>query len=336
MISRAIGFEKGFQIAGGNQFETFEIMLPKLSAQDILVKTLAVSVNPVDTKLRQNPKGIKQPHILGFDSVGIITELGEKVTDLAVGDRVIFAGTTKRFGSNSEHQVVDSRITAKLPEDFPIDEMAALPLTFLTAYEALFEKMNLIPEEAANTGELLIINGAGGVGSMAIQLAKWAGMTVLATASRKESRAWIKEMGADHLIDHHQNITEQVHKLGFDFVPNILILHSTDQYFNEMAALVAPFGHIASIVETSHEINLRLLKNKAASFDWEYMFAKTDYDFKIESQGEILAKLIQLLQAKKIQSTLTKVLPGFSPETFFRAHQMIEDDQMIGKLVIHF
>lgn len=336
MISRAIGFEKGFQIAGGNHFETFEIMLPKLTPDDILVKTLAVSVNPVDTKLRQNPKGIKQPHILGFDSVGIVTELGKDVENLAVGDRVFFAGTTKRFGSNSEHQVVDSRITAKLPEDFPTDEMAALPLTFLTAYEALFEKMKLVPNENANNGELLIINGAGGVGSLATQLAKWAGMTVYATASRKESKAWVKEMGADFVIDHHHSITEQLNQLGIDHIPYILILHSTDRYFNEMAELIAPFGHIASIVETSHEVNLRLLKNKAASFDWEYMFAKTDYDFNIESQGAILNTLVELLKAKKIHSTLTKVLPGFSPDTFYRAHKMVEENQMIGKLVIHF
>ncbi|MDT2612308.1 zinc-binding alcohol dehydrogenase family protein [Enterococcus dongliensis] len=336
MISRVIGFEKGFPLSNGNQFEAYEVMLPKVNKFDLIVKNLAVSINPIDTKLRQSGKGIPQPHVLGFDSVGIVTQMGSKVENIQIGDRILFAGTTKRFGSYSECQVVDSRIVAKLPNEITTDEAAALPLTFITAFEMLFEKMGLIAEENQNDGEILIINGAGGVGSIATQLAKWAGLTVIATASREESKDWAKKMGADYVIDHHKNLTKQVNKLGYRLLPNILILHSTDHYFDEMCDLLEPFGHLGSIVGSNKDLNLAKLKNKSGSFDWEYMFAKTDYDFAIASQGTILELLVRLLQEKKIQSTLTKILPGFSPDVFYQAHQFIEEDKMIGKLVIHY
>lgn len=336
MISRVIGFEKGFLLSEGNHFETYEVMLPKLNKLDLVVKNLAVSINPVDTKLRQSGKGTPQPHVLGFDSVGIVTQLGSDVKNFEVGDRVLFAGTTKRFGSYSENQVVDSRIVAKLPGGISTDEAAALPLTFITAYEMLFEKMELIPEEGQNNGTILIINGAGGVGSLATQLAKWAGLTVITTASRKESKEWSEKMGADHVIDHHKDLTKQLRKIGHPPLPYILILHSTDRYFEEMSDLLEPFGHLGSIVGANKDVDLTKLKNKSGSFDWEYMFAKTDYDYNIASQGAILALLVQLMNEKKIKSTLTKIIPGFSPDVFYQAHQFIEEDKMIGKLVVHY
>ncbi|OTO76986.1 MULTISPECIES: zinc-binding alcohol dehydrogenase family protein [unclassified Enterococcus] len=336
MISRVIGFEKGFPLSNGNHFETYEVMLPKLNRFDLVVKNLAVSINPVDTKLRQTGKGTPQPHVLGFDSVGIVTQVGSEVSTIEIGDRVVFAGTTKRFGSYSESQVVDSRIVAKLPNGFSTDEAAAMPLTFLTAYELLFEKMKLVPEENQNNGAILIINGAGGVGSMATQLAKWAGLTVITTASRKESKEWSEKMGADHVIDHHKDLTKQLKKINYNSLPYIMILHSTDRYFDEMSDLLEPFGHLGSIVESSKDLNIAKLKNKSGSFDWEYMFAKTDYDYNIASQGEILALMIHLLQEKKIKSTLTKIIPGFSPDVFYQAHQFVEENNMIGKLVVHY
>lgn len=336
MISRVIGFEKGFELSSGNHFETYEVMLPKLNKTDLVVKNMATSVNPVDTKLRKTGKGTPQPHVLGFDSVGVVTQLGSEVKHLEVGDRVLFAGTTKRYGSYSENQVVDSRIVAKLPHGVSTDEAAAMPLTFITAYEMLFEKMDLVPQENQNSGTILIINGAGGVGSVATQLAKWAGLTVITTASRKESKEWSEKMGADHIINHHKDLTKQLKKISYHSLPYILILHSTDRYFEEMSELLEPFGHLGSIVESSKDLNLAKLKNKSGSFDWEYMFAKTDYDHNIASQGAVLELLVRLLQEKKIQSTLTKIIPGFTPEVFYQAHQIIEEDDMIGKLVVHF
>ena len=336
MISRVIGFEKGFQLRDGNHFETYEVMLPKLNKFDLVVKNLAASINPVDTKLRQSGKSTPQPHVLGFDSVGIVTHLGSDVKHIEIGDRVFFAGTTTRFGSYSENQVIDSRIVAKLPSGISTDEAAAMPLTFITAYEMLFEKMGLTPKEGQNKGTILIINGAGGVGSVATQLAKWAGLSVITTASRKESKEWSEKMGADHIVDHHKDLTKQLKKIGYQSLPYILILHSTDRYFEEMSDLLEPFGHLGSIVETNKDLDLAKLKNKSGSFDWEYMFAKTDYDYNVASQGAILELLVQLLQDKKIKSTLTTIIPGFSPDVFYQAHQFVEEDKMIGKLVVHY
>lgn len=336
MISRVIGFERGFQLKDGNHFEKYEVMLPKLNKFDLVVRNLAVSINPVDTKLRQDSKSIPKPHILGFDSVGIVSHLGSDVKNIEIGDRVLFAGTTTRFGSYSDRQVVDSRIVAKVPGGISSDEAAAMPLTFITAYEMLFEKMGLTPQEGQNEGSILIINGAGGVGSVATQLAKWAGLTVITTASRKESKEWSEKMGADHIIDHHRDLTKQLKKIGYQSLPYILILHSTDRYFDEMSDLLEPFGHLGSIVGTNKDLNLTKLKNKSGSFDWEYMFAKTDYDHNIASQGAILELLVQLMQEKKIKSTLTKIIPGFSPRVFYQAHRFVEEDTMIGKLVVHY
>ncbi|MBO1305506.1 zinc-binding alcohol dehydrogenase family protein [Enterococcus sp. 669A] len=336
MISRAIGFEKGFELADGNFFETFEIMLPKLTEHDVMVQNIAISINPIDTKLRQSGKGTKAPHILGFDSVGIVTQVGEQVPDLVAGDRVIFSGTTNRYGSYSEKQIVDSRIAAKLPENLSAEKAAAMPLTFLTAYELLFEKMDLSAKENSNTGALLIINGAGGVGSVMIQLAKWAGLTVIATASRPETIQWCENLGADYVINHRKNLTKQLDKLGFDSLPYIAVLHSADRYYDEMSELLSPFGYLGSTVTTAKDHDLAKLKEKSGSFVWEYMFAKTDYDYHIESQGQALTLLTQLLSKEKIQSTLTETIDGFSPEVIYNAHQKVETNQMIGKLVIRY
>ncbi|GCF94530.1 NADPH:quinone reductase [Enterococcus florum] len=336
MISRAIGFEKGFELSEGNQFQIFEILLPKLNEYDIMVQNVAVSINPVDTKLRQTGKGTKAPHILGFDSVGIVTQVGAKVSDLVAGDRVFFAGTTTRSGSYSEKMIVDRRIAAKLPESITTEDAAAMPLTFLTAYELLFEQLPLVPEKEKNQGTILIVNGSGGVGSIATQLAKWAGLTVITTASRDSSKEWCLQMGADIVLNHHKNLTKQLNKLGYTELPYILMLHSSDHYFDEMSDLLQPFGYLASIVETKKDHDLARLKNKSGTFAWEYMFAKTDYNYQIETQGEALKLLAHLLDQNQLQSTVTEKLSGFSPKIFYQAHQKIESNQMIGKLVIQY
>ncbi|MCI1902676.1 MAG: zinc-binding alcohol dehydrogenase family protein [Enterococcaceae bacterium] len=337
MKTNAISFAHPFLLSEGNLFRKIEMELPPLGEHDLLVDVEAISVNPVDTKLRQAGTDLPDPPILGYDAVGIVTAKGAAVQNFTVGDEVMYAGSTKRLGSYSEKQVVDARIAAHAPAECTIAEIAGLPLTFLVAYEVLFEKIGLIPEEGANQGvKLLIINGAGGAGSAAVQLAKWSGATVIATASRTETIDWVTRLGADLVIDHHKNITQQLKAQAISLLPAILILHSTDEYFDEMAGLVAPFGHVASIVETAQPHQLDLLKNKSASWDWEYMFVKTDFDYQVATQGAILEKVSRLLEAKKIRPTTTKVLHGLTPETLFAAHQTIEGNRMIGKLVIEF
>ncbi|KAF1298683.1 alcohol dehydrogenase [Enterococcus sp. JM4C] len=334
MKTRAIAFKEGFALLEGNQFEEIEWTLDELTPQDVLVKIEAISVNPVDTKLRQT-FAANQWKILGFDAVGKIINVGTDVSDFSIGDRVMYSGTNKRAGSYAEHQVVDSRLIAKVPEAISSEKAAALPLTSLTAFEVLFEKMGLQAKEKANLDEtILIVNGAGGVGSVAIQLAKWVGLNVLATASRSETSEWIKQMGADISLNHRKDLVEQMKQLNLTEIRRILLLHSTDFYYEPMAKFLAPFGHLASIVEAKEPVNLSILKNKSASFDWEYMFAKTDYDYQIESQGIILEKIAELLAAGKLTSTHTETLQGLTPETIFEAHRRLETNRTIGKLVI--
>ncbi|GEK27824.1 zinc-binding alcohol dehydrogenase family protein [Furfurilactobacillus siliginis] len=308
---------------------------PIAGVQDVVVNVVAVSVNPVDTKLRQNvtdPAG----KVFGYDAVGTIAQVGQDVTDFKVGDRVFYAGTTKRDGANAEQQVVDARLIAKAPATLSDAEAAAMPLTSLSAGEVLFEKMGFLFGEGANEGrELLIVNGAGGVGSMAIQLAKWAGLTVTATASRPETIAWVKQLGADRVFNHREDLIAQAKAAAVDAFDGILILHSTDQYFAAAAQLVTAFGHVASIVENVSPLPMGLLKNKAASFDWEYMFAKSDYAVDMAGQGVLLADIAKLVDAGVIKTTLTKTLAdGINADSLRAAHQLVEANKMIGKVVV--
>lgn len=334
METKAIAFNTGFALIEGNHFEEIMWQTESLSPLDVLVEVHAISVNPVDTKLRQSAS-TDQWRVLGFDAVGKIIECGSDVSDFSIGDMIMYSGTEKRAGSYAKHQVVDSRIVANIPKNISIEEAAALPLTSITAYEVLFEKLGLIPEENGNLDEnILIVNGAGGVGSIAIQLAKWAGLNVLATASRPETSQWIKQMGADISLDHRKDLVEQMRELNLTEMKRILLLHSTDYYFESMAHFLAPFGHLASIVETTEPVNLSILKNKSASFDWEFMFAKTNYDYQIDSQGEILKTIAQLIDDKKIVSTHTTTLEGLSSQTIFEAHRLLETNRTLGKIVI--
>ena len=241
----------------------FDIELPKPAApasRDLLVRVEAISVNPVDTKVRSpKPNVEKNPRVLGWDAAGVVEAVGSDVKRFKSGDEVYYAGDIKRPGSNSEFHLVDERIVGHKPRSLNFAEAAALPLTTLTAWEALFERIN-IDRQGANQGQsLLIIAGAGGVGSIATQLARLAGLIVIATASRPETQAWVASMGANHVVDHRQPLPPQLRALNFasvDFIANFV---NTDTYWSVMAELIRPQGKIACIVENSGPIDLNLL-----------------------------------------------------------------------------
>ena len=332
---KAVGLFQDLPITESTSLVDLELTIPVASCQDVLTEVIAVSVNPVDTKLRQNTAALTEARILGFDAVGEVVSVGEDVTKFAVGDRIYYAGSAQRQGSNAAYQLVDQRLASKAPHNISAAEAAAMPLTALTAYELLFEKIGFVAEANANSGQtLLVINGAGGVGSIAIQLAKWAGIEVIATCSPKNND-WVKKNGADAVIDYHDNMTEQLQKLGHESLEAIIILHSTERYFDEAAALIAPFGHIASIVEATDTLNMNVLKNKSASFDWEFMFAKANYSYKMETQGEILAFIAERLDSGELTSTLTQEMTnGINAKSLKEAHALLEKSQMVGKLVL--
>lgn len=312
---------------------------PVPGAHDLLVKIEAVSVNPVDYKIRQNSAKdtvLETPKIIGWDAVGIVEAVGDKVSLFKVGDEVFYAGDLTKPGSNAEYQIVDERIVGKKPKSLTVEQSAVMPLTGLTAWEILFDRIRIDPEKDKGK-TVLIIGGAGGVGSVAIQLAKKvAGLTVIATASRAESIDWCKQQGADFVVN-HKSLVEEVRNAGFQQVDFILDFVDVNQYWSAFVELIKPQGHIGSISDPKGDVNLRELKGKSASFHWELMFTRSMFqtDDMIE-QHYILNKLSGLLENGTIRSTLKTTLNGLTTENFKKAHQLLESGTAIGKIAIKF
>ena len=322
-----------------NCFTTVELAKPQPEGKDLLVKIRAVAVNPVDYKVRSTIKERQtQPRILGWDATGIVEQVGSDVSLFQVGDEVYYAGSMVRPGCNSEYQLVDERIVGKKHGSLTFAEAAALPLTTITAWEALFERLGIEPEPTSvnQNSKLLIINGAGGVGSIAIQLAKQvAGLQVIATASRKETIAWCQKMGADYIINHHQKFQTQLEALNIPSVNYILCLNNTDMHWQNMAEAIAPQGKICSIVGNKEPLDLGLLKNKSVTFAWEFMFTKSMYQTQdMQSQHELLTRVADLCNRDLIKTTLKEHLGTLNPANLAQAHAKLESGKTIGKLVL--
>lgn len=335
---KAIGFKEHLPIGDPNSLIEFTKSRPTAKGHDLLVKVNAVSVNPVDVGVRRGGRGIlKQPKVIGWDAEGIVDSVGESVSLFKPGERVFYAGSFKRPGSNSEFQLVDERIVGHAPRVLSDAETAAMPLTSLTAWEALFEQLEIDPknvrENKKNT--ILIINGAGGVGSIATQLAHLAGLNVIDSASRMETINWVKKLGADFTVDHHKNLVDEVRKLGYQYVDYILELNDINGHWNEMAELIKPSGRIASITENHRPLNLSKLTKKRAKFAWEWMYTKSFYQTEdMISQHRILDNISKLLDEGKVQTTLTKELKPISLMNLKKAHGLVETNHMIGKVVV--
>ncbi|GAX01515.1 zinc-binding alcohol dehydrogenase family protein [Secundilactobacillus silagei] len=314
-----------------------DLTLPKPSASSnqVLVKIEAVSVNPVDIKIKNKVTETTAPKILGYDAVGEVVETGKEVTKFQAGDRIFYAGSTQMAGTNAEFQLVDERLASLAPRSLTAAEIAAMPLTSLTAYELLFEKMQFVAKANQNQRRtLLIINGAGGVGSIMAQLAHWAGLTVLATSSPKNFD-WLTQNHVDHPLDYHGDLLQAIHALGYDSIDGIAILYNPAAYFDLAAELVAPFGHIGSIVGSPVDLPLYKIKNKAASFDWESMFAKSAADYDVNSQGKTLQLIARLLDQGVLTSTLTQtVTDGINAASLTQAQALVSQGKMHGKLVL--
>lgn len=334
---KAIGFKKSLPISDINSFILFETEKPVATERNLLVKIEAISVNPVDFKVRQNSAKeieLETPKIIGWDAVGIVEEIGSAVTLFKKGDKVFYAGDLTKPGSNAEYQLIDERIVGLAPKSISIAEAAALPLTALTAWEILFDRIRISAEKDKGKS-ILIIGGAGGVGSIAIQLAKKvAGLTVITTASRPETKKWCKDFGADHVVN-HADLLNEMQQIGFKQVDFILDFVDVNAYWDVMAELIKPQGHIASITGSATPVALNKLKNKSVSFSWELMYTRSMFntDDMIE-QHVILTKVAELIDQKEIKTTLKTVLKGFTVENLKQAHAMLESGKTIGKIVI--
>lgn len=315
-------------------FVALDVPDPVPGPRDLLVRVEAVSVNPIDCKVRAAHPADAAPRILGWDAAGVVEATGSEVRLFKPGDAVYYAGSLDRPGSNAELQLVDERLAGHKPQSLDFLHAAALPLTALTAWEALFEHLGLPPvPTTANRGRrLLIIGAAGGVGSIAIQLAKrLTGMRVVATASRPESRAWCFGLGADECLDHREDLSAQLTD-GADY---ILDCHSTDPYLPVMAKLVRPFGKICCLVSHERPLDLNPLKNKSVAFTWEFMFTRPLFrTADMATHHHILGRLAELVDLGQIRSTLAESPGVLGTDSLCNAHARLESGRMIGKLVL--
>lgn len=301
------------------------------TGRDLLVEVKAIGLNPIDYKIRSRRSGTDgRPVILGWDAAGIVQACGNKSTHFKVGDEVFYSGDLNRAGSYATRQLVDERLVALKPKNLSFTESAALPLTSLTAYEMLFEKMRLMRAERR---AVLIIGGAGGVGSQAVQLLKVkTTMTVIATASRPESKQWAAILGADHVVS-HQNFVSDIRALGIQFVDGIFSTTHSAQHWTNMAEVIAPFGEIG-IIDDVDGLDISIFKQKSVSLHWELMFTKSMFDFRMESQGKILAEVKNLVESGRMRTTANRVLHGLTVENLRAGHTMLEQHTNIGKVVV--
>lgn len=331
---KAIQFQPGIALDQPNAALEVELPTPIPEGHDILVKIEAVGLNPVDTKVRPGADG--EPKTLGYDAAGTVEAIGDAVTLFKVGDPVYYAGDITRPGSNADYQLVDERIVGIRPKSLDAAASAALPLTSLTAWESLFDRLHIDPA-ADNSGQsLLIVGGAGGVGSMGIQLAKLAGLTVIATASRDESAAWCQELGADHIVNHRKSIPDQLKAINIPQVDYIANFNNTENYWDIMGEVIAPQGHIVLIVEQVGTLDFGgPYKLKSVSVSWELMFTRSLFKTPdIAQQHTILTRIAELIDAGKIKCTANEAMAPLNVANIVKAHTLIESGQSIGKLTI--
>lgn len=317
----------------GSEFIEFEKTLNNPTGRDLLVEIKAISVNPIDTKVKHTVAKDGAVKILGYDASGIVSAVGEQVSIFKVGDEVFYAGDVTRDGSNTAYQLVDERIVGRKPKSLNFEQAAALPLTSITAWESLFDRLKITQSDKDKS--LLLIGAAGGVGSMAIQFAKQIiGMKVIATASRDESRSWCKQMGADIVFD-HQHLAQQFKDNNLDAPKYILCMGIPDDYFEQMIQVIAPQGSICLLANTQQAYDLNLLKAKSITLVWEMMFTRSMFQTNdLVKQHELLNKLALMVENGDIMHTLTQHLNPINVDTITIAHQVIERGKMQGKLVI--
>ncbi|MDT3610978.1 zinc-binding alcohol dehydrogenase family protein [Cronobacter sakazakii] len=311
--------------------------MPQPGEYDLLVEVKAVSINPVDTKVHASLKknGLQEPRVLGWDASGVVTAVGSKVSSFKPGDEVYYAGDITRAGSNASHQLIDSRIVGHKPRTLSWAAAAAIPLTALTAWEGLFERLAI--QDAGEDKTLLIIGGAGGVGSLAIPFARLhSKVKIIATASREDSAQWCRDRGADLVVNYH-DLPGELAKHGLQFVDYIFILNDTDGHWAAVSQLIAPQGHICSIVENEHPLDQDALKSKSAALHWEFMYTRSMYQTAdMARQGEILNEVAKLVDAGEVESALSETFHGLSVESISKAHEKVLEGHMRGKVVVEF
>ncbi len=333
---RAIGYTTSLPIDDPQSLVDLDLPKPEATGRDLLVEVKAVSVNPVDTKIRQrraDPDGT--PQVLGWDAAGTVVAVGDAVTGFAVGDAVFYAGAIDRPGTNAEYHLVDDRIVGHKPQTLDWAQAAALPLTSITAWETLFDRLDVRKPVPGAANAILIIGGAGGVGSIAIQLARQlTDLTVIATASRDETRGWVEDLGAHHVIDHRKPLADQVAALGLGAPGFVFSTTHTDEHVAEIATLIAPQGRLA-LIDDPEALDISPLKQKSISIHWELMYTRSLFQTAdMAEQGRILDEVARLVDAGTVKTTLAENFGRIDAANLRKAHARIESHTAKGKIVL--
>lgn len=332
---KAVGYTE--QLPIDNEQALIDLTLPKPepTGRDLLVRVQAVSVNPRDIKSRQVfSASPAEPRVLGYDAAGVVEAVGPEVSLFQPGDPVFYAGELQRQGSNAEWQVVDERIVGHRPRSLAPAAAASVPLVMLTAFEMLFDRLGMPQQSTGRAPTLLVLGGAGGVPSAAIQLARQAGAQVIATASRAESAQWVRDMGAHHVIDHSQPLVAQILELGIGLVDFAFSTHTTVEAWAALAEIMAPQGRLG-IIDDPEPVDLRLFKAKSISIHWESMFTRSMFQTAdMQRQHEILNRIAELLDQGQLQPLDRQHLGPINAVNLRQAHRLIEGGHTIGKIVL--
>lgn len=333
---RAVGYQHSLPIDDALALSDIELPRPVATGRDLLVEVRAVSVNPVDTKVRRRAAAeAGEWKVLGWDAAGVVVEAGPDASFFKPGDEVFYAGALGRQGTNAEFHLVDERIVGKKPATLNWAEAAALPLTALTAWETLFDRLQVVRPVVGVAPALLIIGGAGGVGSIAVQLArKLTALTVIATASRAETQQWVRDLGAHHVVDHSKPLAEQVKALGLGEPAFVFSTTNTDQHLGAITDLIAPQGRFA-LIDDPATLDISGFKRKSVSVHWELMFTRSMFETAdMEAQHAILSEVSRLVDAGEIRTTLTETYGPINAANLRRAHSLLESGRARGKIVL--
>lgn len=333
---KAVAYRYSLAIEDPQSLLDVELPQPEATGRDVLVKVAAISVNPVDAKVRQRVDPSGADHVLGWDAAGTVVAVGAEVRRFKVGDAVWYAGDRSRPGANSEFHVVDERLVGRKPSTLDMAEAAAMPLTTITAWELLFDRLGVPRGTQGRPATLLVVGAAGGVGSMAVQLARrLTGLTVIGTASRPETREWVAGMGAHHVVDHSRPLDGEVLAVAPEGVDYVLSLTKTEQHFAAFPKLLKPQGAIGLIDDPAEAIDVRLLKVKSISLHWESMFTRSAFHTDdMGEQGHLLDEVANLVDAGVIRTTMREHLGAVNAANLRRAHQIVESGTAIGKVVL--
>ena len=332
----AVGYQKSLPIESPEALVDIERPKPSASGRDLLVEIRAISVNPVDTKVRKRAEPEAGDYkVLGWDAAGVVVETGEDATDFKPGDEVFYAGDLTRPGTNAQFHLVDERIVGKKPASLSFAEAAALPLTAITAWETLFDRLKVTEPVPGAAPAILIIGGAGGVGSIAVQLARrLTDLTVIATASRAETREWVQKLGAHHVIDHSQPLASEIEKLGLGAPGLVFSTTNTEAHLSNVAELISPQGRFA-LIDDPQELNISVFKQKSVSVHWEFMFTRSMFQTSDQqAQQALLSKVADLVDAGTLVTTLSETFGKINAENLKKAHAFIETSKARGKIVL--